>query len=510
MSRGADKKKWYHFTIFTIIGFFLSCMIVCFLFVDEPVISWLQRNSINFEDTILGDAFKQLGKVFPIVWLLLFWVWVTGRHRTAVIGILALIITIPAVWSIKATVRRLRPHDVVRTSAETETDRNLPKKWSLPSGDTASVFAIGTVLASSAEWPWIIGIALGCGGIGVLRVVDLAHYPSDVCAGAAVGIFCGWAALRIRNKNPKIEDIFAGHEQALSSIGFFLVPALVWIFQGPKKLNILLTFYVPVAAAIFIARWKGNLPDRNERLGIAHIDQIRDHSNRLFRWRGFLPLLIIPLFLMILRNFTYPENSHLLDLLWEFFCFAIALSGLGIRIYTAGHASAWTSGIAAGGLRQQELNTTGMYSVVRHPLYMGNLIIWVGIILFVRSVPLAVFSILSFFLYYERIIITEETFLSQKFGSAFAQWAEKTPILIPRFKLWHRSAYPFSWRAVLAREYPVFFAITAVFTAIEVLGDRFYEGKWQLDWIWVAIFCVGLSTFVILGTLKKLGITGRH
>jgi hypothetical protein len=80
-------------------------------------------------------------------------------------------------------------------------------------------------------------------------------------------------------------------------------------------------------------------------------------------------------------------------------------------------------------------------------------------------------------------------------------------MLIPKVKLWCRPAYPFSWRVVLTREYPGFFAITAALTAIEILGDRFCKGKWQLDRLWAAIFCVGLLVFVTLRTLKKLGIT---
>jgi len=222
-----------------------------------------------------------------------------------------------------------------------------------------------------------------------------------------------------------------------------------------------------------------------------------------------LPLFVVPLFIISLRNYTYPEGSHLLDRLWELFCLAISLFGLGIRIYTVGYAPAGTSGRTTSGPKAQELNTTGIYSIVRHPLYLGNFVIWVGIVLFARSVLLAAFCFLAFFLYYERIIIAEETFLSQKFGSAFAQWAEKTPLLIPRFKLRRKPARPFSWRAVLAREYPGIFMITASFFALEVLGDRFYNGRWQLDWMWIVIFCVGLLVFVTLRTLKKMGIT-RH
>lgn len=239
---------------------------------------------------------------------------------------------------------------------------------------------------------------------------------------------------------------------------------------------------------------------------MAHIDQLKNQGNWLFRWRSFLPFVIVPLFIIGLQHFTYPEGSHLLDRLWELVCLAISLSGLGIRIYTVGHVPAGTSGRTTSRPKAQELNTTGMYSIVRHPLYLGNFVIWAGIVLFTRSILLAAFCFLAFFLYYERIIIAEETFLSQKFGEAFTQWAEKTPMFIPKFKLWCRPAQPFSWRAVLTREYPGLLAITASFFAIEVLGDRFYEGKWQLDWMWVTILCTGLLVFLTLRTLKKLRI----
>ncbi len=240
-----------------------------------------------------------------------------------------------------------------------------------------------------------------------------------------------------------------------------------------------------------------------------HIDQIRKQGNWLFRWRSFLPLVIIPLFIISLRHSTYPEGSHLLDRAWELFCFAISLSGLGIRIYTVGHVPAGTSGRTTSRPKAQELNTTGIYSIVRHPLYLGNFVIWVGVVLFPRSILLAAFCFLAFFLYYERIIIAEETFLSEKFGAVFTQWAEKTPMFIPKFKLWCRPTHPFSWRVVLAREYPGFFAIAASLTAIEVLSDRFSEGKWQIDWLWATIFLAGLLVFLILRTLKKMRIIGR-
>jgi protein-S-isoprenylcysteine O-methyltransferase Ste14/membrane-associated phospholipid phosphatase len=498
-----NEKQLNHSVIFSIIGLLTAGVIICYLFIDEPFFSWLRQNSANFNHSILETAFEQLGKVAAIIWLLLFWVWITGRHKTVLIGFLALIITVPAVWSIKTAVKRPRPSDVIKAETKTESSRRSPDRWSFPSGDTASVCAIGTVLAAASRLPGIIGIAICCAGIGALRVWDLAHYPSDVLGGAALGIFCGWAAVRMRNRNPKIENVFGGAEQVLSFIGIFSIPVFVWLFQGQDKLNILLTFYTPVAIIISLIAWRLNKRGKIEQ---AYSEQMRRQGNWFFRWRSFLPLIIVPLFLIEVRYSAYPGNDHLFDRLWELFCLTISLAGLAIRIYTVGYAGKGTSGRTTNAPKAQELSTTGMYSIVRHPLYLGNFVTWAGIVLLPHSITLTAFCLIVFFLLYERIILAEEAFLAEKFGAAFTEWAQKTPMILPRFRLWRKPALPFSWQAVLAREYPAFFAITASFTAIEIFGDRFSQGRWELDWMWAGIFCVGLLVFVVLRTLKKMRI----
>jgi len=244
---------------------------------------------------------------------------------------------------------------------------------------------------------------------------------------------------------------------------------------------------------------------------VAYIDEMKNQGNWLFRWRSFLPLVMVPLFVIELRHSAYPiMGSHLLDQLWELSCFALSLFGLGMRIYTVGYVPKGTSGRTTSNPKAEELNTTGMYSIVRNPLYFGNFVIWVGIVLLARSALLTVTCVLAFFLYYERIIIAEEEFLSGKFGVVFAQWAEKTPMMIPKFKLWCRPAQPFLWQVVLSREYPGVLTITAVFAAIDAISDWFRQGKWQLDWMWVTIFGISLLIFMVLRTLKKLRIIKHH
>ena len=226
----------------------------------------------------------------------------------------------------------------------------------------------------------------------------------------------------------------------------------------------------------------------------------------LFKWRSFLPLLTVGLFLTALRRFSYPAGSHHLDLLWESISFGVALLGLVIRIITVGNIPRGTSGRTTDTPKAAVLNTTAMYSIIRHPLYLGNFFIWLGISMLPRSLFFSLSAILLFFLYYERIISAEEKFLLEKSGQDFMKWANVTPMIMPRFKNWRKSEIPFSWKTVFKREYTGFFAIITTFTCLEISGDLFYLGKWQFDLEWIVVFLVGLITYILLLTLKKIGL----
>ncbi len=223
----------------------------------------------------------------------------------------------------------------------------------------------------------------------------------------------------------------------------------------------------------------------------------------LFRWRSYLPLVLLGLILIALRHFDYIGHSQVLDDAWEILCMAVSFLGLAIRIYTVGHTPKGTSGRNTKGQKASRLNTTGAYSVVRHPLYLGNFFIWMGISLFVHIWWVTLICVLVFWLYYERIMFAEEEFLREKFGRKFEQWADKTPAFVPRLALWTPPDLPFSLKKVLKKEYNGFFAIIVMFTSLEIFGDYFIKGVFELDGMWKGIFLFGALTYVILRTLKK-------
>jgi len=225
-------------------------------------------------------------------------------------------------------------------------------------------------------------------------------------------------------------------------------------------------------------------------------------GNWLFKRRSFLPLLLLPLFYTALGSFGYPGGSHELDLIWEAACLAVSLTGFSLRIATVGFAPPGTSGRNRHEQHARSLNTTGTYSLVRHPLYLGNYLMWLGASAVPRAWWLPVLVTLAFTLYYERIMFAEEEFLRREFGMAFTEWAASTPAIVPRRLSWTPPGRPFSLRYVLRQEYSGLFALVAVYTLLELGGDLASTGRLEVDPIWGAIFVVTAVVSVVLRVLK--------
>ena len=242
-------------------------------------------------------------------------------------------------------------------------------------------------------------------------------------------------------------------------------------------------------------------------------NQLETSGSWLFRYRSYLPLAILPVFLVCLASSSYLGHSHVLNEFWQAACMGISFSGLALRVIVVGHAPYGTSGRNTRGQVADTLNTTGMYSVVRHPLYLANYLIIIGFTMEFHVWWLVLLTTCIYALYYERIMLAEEAFLRARFGAVFEQWAAATPAFIPRFGGWRPSPVPFCWRTVLQREYNAFFLIIAVFFLLDLIGDSIAEKRFKIDARWLGIFIGGFVIFATLRTLKKrtrlLTVEGR-
>lgn len=232
-------------------------------------------------------------------------------------------------------------------------------------------------------------------------------------------------------------------------------------------------------------------------------EKLTRHGDWLFRRRSFLPLLLAPILIGAMLRFAYPYGSTLIDDLWEIVCGLVVVFGLAVRAYTVGHAPPGTSGGNTGGQRAVSLNVTGSYSVVRHPLYVGNYFMWLGVAMFTQSLTVVALFSLVYWIYYERIMMAEEAFLHERFGETFRQWAARTPAFLPDPQLWHPPANPVNWRIVLRREYSGAFAVVAIFSVLEFIGDSAAEGMWDFEPGWVAILGVATCAYLAIMYLKR-------
>ncbi len=223
----------------------------------------------------------------------------------------------------------------------------------------------------------------------------------------------------------------------------------------------------------------------------------------LFERRGWLPLFGVAALLGLILSAAPPSHPETVPQAWPLACFLVSCVGLGIRAYTVGCAAPGTSGRNRGAQVAKTVNTTGMYSVVRHPLYLGNFIAWLGPILLLRRPwPGMVFA-LVFWLYYERIMFAEEEFLRKEYGPTFEEWSARTPAFLPDFRRWVPPAVPFKWRVVLRREYSGLAQLVTIFAVLDLAEWRISSGRWWISPFWAWALVLGLLVAGILRLLRK-------
>ena len=245
---------------------------------------------------------------------------------------------------------------------------------------------------------------------------------------------------------------------------------------------------------------------------MALVHELENSGNWLFKRRSWLPLFFVAggLLMMFLGN----RQAIIFDLRDEMIFLGVSVLGEIIRIVTVGFAPRNTSGRnTAAGQVADELNTTGIYSIVRHPLYVGNFLMWLGPVLFLRSVWFTVVFGLVYWLYYERIMFAEEQFLRRKFGEAYDKWSGKVKAFIPFRVKFVRPKLGFSVRNVLKREYNSFVNIFLIFTILDLFRNFILSGRIFMTGIWMWLIIGAAGIWLIVRTIHKytkwLEVEGR-
>lgn len=244
-------------------------------------------------------------------------------------------------------------------------------------------------------------------------------------------------------------------------------------------------------------------PDHGRDTGL-----IAEHTRTgqwLFRWRGYMPMAPVACLLVATALDPTTTGGEGWTAYWIGLGLALGTIGLGIRAAALGYTPCGTSGRATRVMRTVSLNTRGLYSLVRHPLYLGNLLLWLGVAAVVGRPTVMLLIALLFWVYYERIMIAEEGYLKAQFGEEFATWAKQTPALFPtRLCSWHPPHTHFDLRSYLGRDHPALYGFVTATFSIQIVREWARTGEWRVSAGWAAYIAAGTGMYLLLRTLKHL------
>ena len=225
-------------------------------------------------------------------------------------------------------------------------------------------------------------------------------------------------------------------------------------------------------------------------------EELEKEGNWLFKHRSNLPIVLIVIGLVF---YLLQENSA--TFLMEMVALTVSLIGLFIRIFTVGYTPANTSGRNVHGQVASCVNNSGIYSLVRHPLYLGNFFMWIGPLFLTMNPYLLIIFTLVYWVYYERIMFAEEQYLRGKFGNEYVDWSNTTPTFIPRLTGYRKPYLSFSFRKVLKREKN---GLLGIFTVLLLMdGARhLYKPESELSMTFVLGFVISLVVYLILKIIK--------
>lgn len=155
-------------------------------------------------------------------------------------------------------------------------------------------------------------------------------------------------------------------------------------------------------------------------------------ATKIFKYRSYTPIPFLILMLIF-------ENASVTSLVVGF---AIALIGELIRLWGVSWAGSETR--TTGGVGGTYLVISGPFAHVRNPLYVGNILMYLGLgIMSMSLFPyLQIVAILFFIMQYQFIVKEEEGFLIKKFGTDYQKFLQNVPRFFPRITKFKDASIP--------------------------------------------------------------------
>lgn len=232
-------------------------------------------------------------------------------------------------------------------------------------------------------------------------------------------------------------------------------------------------------------------------------------GNFFFKYRNVL-FIVLYLALFIPSPLLFSESRFGPGYFWWPIGLGLIITFKGqfIRALTIGLAYIVRGG-KDGKVYAEGLVTQGVFAHCRNPLYVGNILMLAGVGILANSLWYVVIVMPLFLFIYQSIVLAEENFLRNKFGTSFVEYCKQVP------RWWFRlngflktiSGMQYHWKRYIAKEHTTFFIW---FTGIVLIilfkyphlthNDPAVRG-YLLTWI----IPVLLVIYVLIRYLKKSG-----
>ena len=228
-------------------------------------------------------------------------------------------------------------------------------------------------------------------------------------------------------------------------------------------------------------------------------------GNFLFRYRNYL----FPLVVLAIVIFTTPGTAVP----------GISVTVIGIIVTLAGQAvRAAVIGldyIKRGGIDKKvaadTLVVTGIFAHCRNPLYVGNFLILLGLLIVYDNAWALIAGGLFFYLAYSAIVITEENFLAAKFGDEYTEYCRT----VPRWSFHLHglkntlSGNCFNWHRVLNKDYTTMTTWSITLILLLAYREISERGHGPYTTIWLTSILAVAAVLSMTYLVKRLKKSGR-
>ncbi len=230
-------------------------------------------------------------------------------------------------------------------------------------------------------------------------------------------------------------------------------------------------------------------------------------GNFLFHYRnGIFPATFLILVLIGQPKLLFGSQGW--DMALDIIGLLVSASGQLLRIVTIGYDYIRRGGVNRK-IQADRLVTGGMFSHSRNPLYLGNLLMFIGLTMVINSPIIYLIGIPLAFFVYAAIIAAEEEFLRGKFGADYEDYCRRVNRLWPNLKGFSRSiaGMEFHWKRVIVKEYNTTFAWLLTALALIYWENQALLGEQAAahsQWI-APSFATLVMLYFIVWRMKKTG-----